>query len=288
MGVRGGVDLAALSARIREIEARRPFASADRPIDEAAQECLATGWEEVDATLGGGLAARGLHEWFGVRALCDATDVDGPGRMLPNRWTPPLFLMTHLARRALGHAAARSWALWIGKPCHPYPRVLVCGSDRQLLERSLFVAAQDAAARLWAVELALRSPAVGVVVADGSRFDRGATQRIQFLAWAQGKLVLTVCPPGQESALSAAQSRWRVCAAGPTGASRFRGVVPRWRVELLRCKGMRPTQGGRDWLLEWNRAEGVVRVSAGLVDPAGAAQESILANGGGLPRGRTG
>ncbi|HKQ47153.1 MAG TPA: hypothetical protein VJZ71_03675 [Phycisphaerae bacterium] len=303
MGVRRQVDLRGLAERIRAIEERHEPV-AHRYIDPPAGDRVPTGWAEVDAALGGGLLA-GLHEWFGVEEVGREEGRPTP-RSADGRWSPPLCILVHLAWQAQSREASPPWTVWIGRRCHPYPRVLIRGGgkDRRLLTRSLFVAPREAAARLWAIDLALRSPAVGCVVADGSGFDRAATQRIQLLARTQGKTVLAACPAPQRTELSAAQTRWgiRNAECGMRNEERsdaprhsaFRiptsALVPRWSVELLRCKGMRPTQdhpGAPGWLLEWNRAEGAVHLSARLADPAGAAERPIRRAALGRPRQRT-
>lgn len=271
MGVGTHVELRDLAERIRAIESRHDVTSANRCMDDPTADRIPTGWAEIDAALGGGLSAGGLHEWFG------AQETVGP------RWTPPLCILVHLAWQALDRSpsSVAATTVWIGKNSHPYPRVLIRGEDRRLLERSLFVAPRDAAARLWAIDLALRSPAVGCVVADGGDFDRAATQRIQHLARARTKAVFAACPPRQQSELSAAQTRWRVRTEGlrdlgieglrkEASGSSPRSLRPRWSVELLRCKGMRPVKEPRAWLLEWNRAEGVIHLSARLAGVAGS------------------
>lgn len=286
MGTGRHVDLCALSERIQAIERRYDETAAHRFIDAPAQACVPTGWPGVDAALGGGLSAGGLHEWFGAEAAAGRASAAPAARGSDRRWSPPLCILVHLAWQALEHRSAPTWTVWIGKPCHPYPRVLIRGEDRRLLERSLFVAPRDAAARLWAIDLALRSAAVGCVVADGTDWDRPATQRLQRLARLHAKIVLAACPPRQQARLSAAQTRWRVGGGGIEGVreSGIKGArdflspslpqspSPRWIVELLRCKGMRPAQDHRAWLLEWNRAQGVVHLSARLADLAGSAQ----------------
>jgi protein ImuA len=259
MGVGRRVELRELAERIRAIEERHDVTAANRYINETAKERIPTGWTQIDAALAGGLTAGGLHEWFGVE--------EAVGR----RWTPPLCILVHLAWRALDRCPSSPWTVWIGKYCHPYPRVVIRGEDRRLLDRSLFVAPRDAATRLWAIDLALRSPAVGCVVADGSGFDRPATQRIQLLGRTQTKAVFSTCPSRQQSELSAAQTRWRVCVAS-LAEKKASGIQPGWSVELLRCKGMRPTREHRVWLLEWNRAEGAVHLSARLAGLAGSPQ----------------
>jgi hypothetical protein len=301
-----------LAERIRAIERRGDAAAGQDRLDSPARECIPTGWADVDAALGGGLAAGGLHEWFGVEETVLKQGIKGlrdlgikgrgrstsiPRSSAPSsrQWAPPLCILVHLAWQASRNDLAPRWTVWVGRRCHPYPRVLIRGrgEDRRLLERSLFVAPRDAAARLWAVELALRSPAVGSVIADGSGFDRAATQRIQLLARTQNKWVLAACPTRQQHELSAAQTRWRVRGEGlrDLGIKGLRkeaassqslnplipySLIPRWSVELLRCKGMRPAAGhpgAPGWLLEWNRDEGAVGLSAGLGDLAGAPEK---------------
>jgi len=285
MGIGGQVDLRALVERIRALEHKHEATAAHRFVDEPADDRTPTGWTEIDAVLGGGLPRGGLHEWFGLDDVRldtirpDGAQSDKPprrsSRLTGENWTPPLCVLAHLARQAFDHHRVALWTVWIGRRCHPYPRVLIRGADRQLLDRSLFVAPPDAPSRLWAMDLALRSPAVGCVIADGSGFDRAATQRIQHLARTESKWALTARPPPQRNVLSAAYTRWRIGIAPPVdndkSGIRADGVTTEWHVELLRCKGLRPTQDRHTWRLGWNREQGVVHLPAGLVDPAGAA-----------------
>ncbi len=259
MGMGGRVNLRELAERIRAIEHRHDVAAAG-DFDEPTSDRMPTGWAAIDAALGGGLPVGGLHEWFGWSEAAD------------RRWAPPLCILVHFARQALYFRQESLWTVWIGRICHPYPRVLVHGADRRLLARSLFVAPRDVTTRLWAMDLALRSPSVGCVIADGSALDRAATQRLQRLARRETKPLFAARPPHECTALSAAQTRWRVSATPGEATAAAGGVIPRWSVELLRCKGVRPVKAPREWRLEWNRAEGAVHLSARLVDPAGSPQ----------------
>lgn len=263
-----------LAARIRAIEKRYDAAAAHQFIDQPEMPHLPTDWPEIDAILGGGLAAGGLHEWFGIQETRNG-DVARPVRSSDHRWTPPLCILAHLAWQAFQHHPCSPWTLWIGERCHPYPRLLIRdgGTERRLLKHSLFIASRDAASRLWAIDSALRSPAVGVIVADGSGFNRAATQRVQSLARTQSKWVLAACPPRQQAELSAAQTRWLVHSMPSASGKLVAGIHPQWKIELLRCKGMRPTGAVCEWLLEWNRAEGTVGLSARLADLAGSTEK---------------
>lgn len=183
----------------------------------------------------------------------------------------------HLAWRGLETCETARWIVWVGRACFPYPWALLRGRvcDQQLLARSIFVAPPDAYGRLWAIDLALRCPAVEGVLADGSEFDRVATQRVQFLARTRDKWALLTRPVRELGRLSAAHSRWRVQWA--TSHEAEFEVQPRWNVELLRYKGL----AGESWRwkLESDHAQGGIRMSAALVDSAGNAGRRVAGAG---------
>ena len=112
---------------------------------------------------------------------------------------------------------------------------------------------------LWAMEEALRCPAVGgalLVPAQGESFeeraplDLTATRRLQLAAEAGGGLglILRADTPGAVTQ-TAAHTRWRVSPA--------EGDEPHWRLELLRMRGGRP----RDAVaVAWQTASGRLEV----------------------------
>ena len=291
-----------------------------------------TGWPGVDDLLAG-LTTRGIHEWFGLTPGNVETAKRQNGKTSQHRnWMPPLCVLSHLAWQALtqdgeGQAA---YVVWIGRRLWPYPRILLRGSpaitrfgitpspaadpDRTndpglLLRRSLFVDPPDDATRLWAIDLALRCPAVVVVIADGRGLRMAETRRLQLAAEAGHALALLARPPAELSELSAATTRWLV---SPVPSSSTR---PRWSIELLRCKAalqawhtiattpdtettletttgsrMTPLSGGggggvehppthnarmRRWLLEWSHAQSIVALPADVVDRSHQAAASV-------------
>jgi len=161
-----------------------------------------------------------------------------------------------LARGAPGSHA--SLVLWIGPAVWPHARTLLAaaaGSPR-LLRRSVFLNPPDDASRLWAIDLAIRSPAVVAVIADGARLDMRATRRLQLAARTRcarfdedaatpvsassltppsepGALCLLARPPTELKTPSAATTRWVVSPTPSNDARR-----PRWTIELVRCKGL--------------------------------------------------
>ena len=253
-----------LAERIKAVECRYAAATGS-PGPGRKPDHVAIGHPEIDAALQGGLLRGALHEWLGIARS------DIPEGTRGQSWTPPVATLVHLAWRFLETAPAARHVVWIGERCFPYPRVLVRGDDRRLLDGSLFLTPRNAGDRLWAVDTALRSPAVGLVIADGSRFDMAATRRIQLAAKSRGTPALLVRPPEERAGLSAAQTRWLLRWAA---ASRNTSG-PRWSVELLRCKGVQPDETRRLWVWEWDRAACTLDPSAPLVNSQSAAQAPV-------------
>lgn len=203
----------------------------------------------------------GLHEWFGL---------DVEGEAAKGLWLPPLSLLTGLAARAIEEASAGGWMVWIGQRCWPYPGALAdLRGGGALLHRSLFVEAPDAQARQWALEVSLRSRGIAAVVADGSGLSMAATRRAQLAAREGGGLALLARPMRDLVSISAAATRWRVA---PSPSPR---PEPRWIVELLRCKGWRPSDGPGVWAVERDRAQGIVAVPAHMDDGSGSAPARV-------------
>lgn len=248
-------DVQRLATAIEAIERRAAACASDQ---SATKKALPTGWPVVDQTLHGGLLRGAIHEWFGV------------AQTTPRQADAPLSILSHLAWQAIqAKPSSGQAAIWIGQRCWPHVSALVRQDNRALLERSLFVQVPDDAARLWAIDLVLRSSAVAIVIADGRRLDMAASRRLQLAAEAGGSLALLARPPHELSMLSAAATRWRVLMA------RTSHTNPRWMIQLLRCKGMQPSaEAGRGWDLEWRGAQGIVNLSADVVDRSGEAARS--------------
>lgn len=191
-----------------------------------------------------------VHEWIGI-----VSSAPSGGR---SPWLPPLALVAHLARTALDGAPRSARVLWIGRRAWPYPRALIAGeNDRALLDRSLFVDPRDDAERLWAIDLALRSRGVAAVVADAGNLTMPASRRLQLAAASGNTPALLLRPPREARSLSAAQTRWLVRHAPSPDRN------PRWTVELLRCKGVRPAteESARTWLVRRDHETGDVALA---------------------------
>lgn len=206
--------------------------------------------------LGRGLALEpGVHELLS-------------GTLGARHWVPPAAVLVDLAQQAItgGAGSCGGAALWIGTRCWPYPHALDPrepraaatqpeGRQTTLLARSVFVDARTAAERAWAAELAARSGAAAVVIADGTGLRMADSRRLQLAAESCRAIVLLTRPDAERGELSAARSRWLVEPAVETGI----GFDQQWIVTLLRCKGVQPTVGSaRRWAVRREHATGIV------------------------------
>lgn len=250
--------LASVAQAVEAIESRSNW----QPREGRAS--VPTGWGDVDAMLAqspktGGLQRGAVHEWLGETLSLSPSPEGRGGR----NWLPPLSILIHLARQAVG--AARRFnhqhVFWIGRRCWPYPLALVSRSDRVLLERSIFIETHSQAEHLWAIDLVLRSPVAAAVVADGTNVKMAHARRLHLAAAAGGALCLLARPAWEQGEISAARTRWLVRSAESTDAK------PRWNIELLRCRGGQPVDGGaRRWTVHRDHETGAVDLVAHVAD----------------------
>jgi protein ImuA len=127
----------------------------------------------------------------------------------------------------------------------------------------VLVRAGSVADALWAMEEALRCPAVsGVLLSLGVQvtLDLTVTRRLHLAAGTGGALGLLLREDAETGAGSAADQSWR--GAGSAAATRWRVAAlgasrgladPRWEIELLRARGGRPAG---PWAVTWRAAAG--------------------------------
>ena len=231
--------LAELRARIARLEGGATGAHAALPFGLGA----------IDSRLpGGGLALGSLHE------------VAGGGNGAVDGAAAALF--------AAGIAARTS-----GK-------VLWCVTRRDLFapglaqaglapDRLIHVEAGDEKALLACFEEGLRHGGLGAAVAEVTRLSMTASRRLQLAAEGSGTLGLAVRrwhrqaeAGGLGGQPTAAVTRWRVSAL-PSSPLPVPGIGrPRWRVELLRCRGAE----GADFIVEACDATGRLAVPAQVAD----------------------
>ena len=236
-----GARLEALRARVRALESGPGGGPGRRAV-------LPLGAPGLDAHLpGGGLPLAGLHEIAGERAEWD----DGAA----------LGFALALLSRVL--AARPGPLLWVAARLDLYaPALAAAGIDAG---RLILVRAGDEVERLWALEEGLRAGAFSALLGELAALDRTAGRRLQLAAETAGApcfvLQRQLVGLRRAEAPSAALTRWRVAPRPSSPVETLAQLPgrPRWRVELLRCRGAAPA----DFLVEWNDATG----DFGLVAP---------------------
>ena len=202
----------------------------------------------------GCLRRRRLHEWLGLEAMSGHV------------WAPPMAVLCDAAQRSR-RSVGMGLIVWVGRAVWPY----AIQFEDEVLSDCLMVDPPDSRARLWAIEVALRSEAVCAVVGDGSGLNVQATRRLQLAAESGRALALLARPPWEKAQRSAAAFRWEVRAVHSTQGNAH------WSVELVRGKdaaGMWSQGGKRESgaiELEWHHGQGLVAVPAVVVDRAAEA-----------------
>jgi len=156
--------------------------------------------------------------------------------------------------------------------CLPRPDLYGLGLAAHGLDpaRLVLVRAPRDAEILWAMEEGLRAPGITAVVGEVGTLAAVASRRLQLAAERSGitAFLLRRWRDGGKAARernlpNAAVTRWRIAALpsqplpGEPGVGR-----PRWRFELLRCRGGEPAS----WEVEEVDATGHVSLAATLAD----------------------
>ena len=291
-------NLTALRERIRQIErpARHgvlPFgvAAIDRVLPGgglalgAVHEILGQGGDEEDGAVAAGFAA-GILARLGVGSSPTSprpSPLPGAERETMRRpFSPsPPFRGEREGEAGDARALGSGPVLWCLKRLDLYgPGLAAHGLDPA---RLVIAAAPRDEEILWAIEEGLRMPGLAAVIGEVGRLPMVAGRRLQLAAERSGvtALLLRRWRSGDEAAAererpSAATTRWRVTALPAHDIPLQRGGnnwigKPRWRVELLRCRGGVPAL----WDVEVADATGHVSVSARLADrPAALLQRS--------------
>ena len=208
----------------------------------------------IDRALpGGGLARGALHEILGM----GGDEEDGA-------------LAAAFAAGILGRliAAENGIVLWcLPRPDLYGPGLVALGLDP---ERLVLVRARRDDEILWAMEEGLRAPGIAAVVGEVGVLPSVASRRLQLAAEHSGitAFLLRRWRDGGEAARerdlpNAAATRWRIAALPSVPARGEPGIGhPRWRVELLRCRGGEPAR----WEVEVTDATGSLSLAAALAD----------------------
>jgi protein ImuA len=156
--------------------------------------------------------------------------------------------------------------------CLPRPDLYGPGLAAHGLDpgRVVLVQAPRDAEILWAMEEGLRAPGIIAVIGEVGALPAVASRRLQLAAERSGitAFLLRRWRDGGQAARernlpNAATTRWRIVALPSSSVRSEPGVGrPRWRVELLRCRGGEPAC----WEVEVANATGHVSLAAELAD----------------------
>jgi protein ImuA len=260
-----------LRARIRAIErggGEGARTSSEASASETSAAVLSLG--VLDEYLPeGGLPLAGLHEIAGARDEWDDGVAAG-------------FCLALLGRLA---AARPGLLLWVARRPDLYaPGIAALGFDPS---RLILACPGSGAEALWAMEEGLRASALAAVAGEVAAPDATAARRLQLAAEAAGRpcflLRRRLYATRRTVVAGPALTRWRVTALpsaedGPGTARAMPGRWPtglpdrpRWRIELLRCRGAAP----QTFDVEWDDAAGDFALVAGVrgraLAPAAAA-----------------
>jgi protein ImuA len=242
-----------LRERVRRIE--RPAA--------AVHGVLPFGVAAIDRALpGGGLPRGAVHELLGM----GGDEEDGA-------------LAAAFAAGILGRLERDRIVLWcLPRPDLYGPGLAILGLDPA---RLVLVRARRDAEILSAIEEGLRATGVAAVVGEVGAFPAVASRRLQLAAERSGvtAFVLRRWRDGARAARerdlpNAAATRWRIAALPSVPARAEPGIGhPRWRIELLRCRGGAPAC----WEVEVADATGSLSLVATLADrPNGPFREDVV------------
>jgi len=225
-----------------------------------AHGVLPFGVAAIDRVLpGGGLARGALHEILGV----GGDEEDGA-------------LVAAFAAHILGRLAGV--VLW----CLPRPDLYGPGLAAHGLDpvRVVLVRVSHDTEILWAMEEGLRAPGIAAVVGEVGSLPMVASRRLQLAAERSGitAFLLRRWREGRQAAReralpNAAVTRWRIAALPSQPMQDEPGVGhPRWRIELLRCRGGEPASWEMPawampaWEMEVPDATDHVSLAAALAD----------------------
>ena len=212
------------------------------------QQALSLTVSEIDVALPDrGLKTGALHEFFSSDPFLPTRPLTIPTLIAlqahreallaleQNRWHA-----TSKAHRPKEPALPLRSTVWIGRECWPSPHFLI---DREvwdqgdmyrstsMLTHSLFVDPPSDKLTLWAIETALQSSSVSLVVAACPTISRTTSQRLAHTAKQGDTTALLLRQPKDITKASYAHSRWEVT------PYRTSNETPHWTLCLQRMKG---------------------------------------------------
>ncbi|MCE2936379.1 MAG: ImuA family protein [Cyclobacteriaceae bacterium] len=151
-----------------------------------------------------------------------------------------------------GLMRSKGVAVWISTRRTVFPPALKAFGIKP--DRLLFVEVPRERDALWAMEEALKSPALTAVVGELRDISFTASRRLQ-LAVEQSQVTGFIINRAAKLTTTACVSRWRITSLPSETPDALPGIgLPQWRVELLRIRNGRPGV----WQVQWQKNRFVV------------------------------
>lgn len=151
-----------------------------------------------------------------------------------------------------GLMRSKGVAVWISTRRTVFPPALKAFGIKP--DRLLFVEVPRERDALWAMEEALKSPALTAVVGELRDISFTASRRLQ-LAVEQSQVTGFIINRAAKPTTTACVSRWRITSLPSETPDALPGIgLPQWRVELLRIRNGRPGV----WQVQWQKNRFVV------------------------------
>lgn len=199
----------------------------------ATSKALPFGLPEIDDSLPlQGLQRGAIHEMF----YNDPLQPLSLPRCIPARLASNAHNALVTTQRSWDRATPLARIIWIGKRCWPTPYAMSLVTDEShaastLVSDSLFIDPPNEKLTLWAIETALRSPAVDLVIAACPRISLVTTKRLSIAAHTHGATALLLRHADDASMPSCAATKWLVT---PTPSPLD---IPAWELSLTKIKG---------------------------------------------------
>jgi protein ImuA len=214
--------------------------SLQAPHPRATSNAIPFNAPEIDTLLpAGGLQCGAIHELFYNDPLLATTGKRASTNLSFSSTIPALLASNAVARYYDSPASA--WEshhthrapfpfliVWIGKRCWPTPFTI----PTHYLPSCLFIDPPNEKLTLWAIETALRSHAVRLVIADCPRISLITSRRLLLAAEAHHTTALLLRHWKDISTPSSATTRWQIAPAPSTTH-----LLPQWELTLHRLKG---------------------------------------------------
>lgn len=224
---------------------------------------------EVDDSLPTkGLLRGALHEFF----YHDPLQPERRSSLIPTLLAQNSYNTLNSENSWNQSAAARS-IVWIGKKSWPTPYSLISPehsytAQEAFLNSIIFIDPPTPKLTLWTLETALRSKAVGLVIAECPRISLTTTKRFELAARENGSTALLLRDPSDLHLPSRAHTKWVMT---PTPS---RHDAPTWELSLAHMRG--GLQEPLSWLIGIHEQNSCisVRVLPRVVDQCHAEEAS--------------